>query len=387
MVEREMYAMNTPPFQSLPYGDLEDPSNISNNNNHHHFPSGQNDAEDAGLFDYKVEVEEKEAQVRSVNHDNTNGTPASTELTRTGELTLSFEGQVYVFPAVTPQKVQALLLLLGDCDIPPSVTNSESFLQENVKVVGNASHGSKLSRRVASLMRFREKRKERCFEKKIRYSCRKEVAERMNRKNGQFTSSKNSYNADAVNSNPSNGAATESVLRRCQHCGVSQQFTPAMRRGPAGPRTLCNACGLMWANKGTLRDLTKGGRTCSFENELETQSDVKPSTVEVENSYANEDEQGSPDEMKPVTVQPENHSLKPNEQLNNEQYLLESDDGITNHLPIEVENSLMNLDEEDLQDTMDELADASGSDFEISSHINAQVDLDSSNLITDWPEN
>ncbi|GKU97903.1 hypothetical protein SLEP1_g10980 [Rubroshorea leprosula] len=22
-----------------------------------------------------------------------------------------------------------------------------------------------------------------------------------------------------------------------------------MRRGPAGPRTLCNACGLTWANK------------------------------------------------------------------------------------------------------------------------------------------
>lgn len=22
-----------------------------------------------------------------------------------------------------------------------------------------------------------------------------------------------------------------------------------MRRGPAGPRSLCNACGLMWANK------------------------------------------------------------------------------------------------------------------------------------------
>lgn len=22
-----------------------------------------------------------------------------------------------------------------------------------------------------------------------------------------------------------------------------------MRRGPAGPRTLCNACGLKWANK------------------------------------------------------------------------------------------------------------------------------------------
>ena len=38
-------------------------------------------------------------------------------------------------------------------------------------------------------------------------------------------------------------------MRRCQHCGVSEHNTPAMRRGPAGPRTLCNACGLMWANK------------------------------------------------------------------------------------------------------------------------------------------
>lgn len=40
-----------------------------------------------------------------------------------------------------------------------------------------------------------------------------------------------------------------SSRRRCQHCGVSEKNTPAMRRGPAGPRTLCNACGLMWANK------------------------------------------------------------------------------------------------------------------------------------------
>lgn len=38
-------------------------------------------------------------------------------------------------------------------------------------------------------------------------------------------------------------------LPRCHHCGVSESSTPAMRRGPAGPRTLCNACGLMWANK------------------------------------------------------------------------------------------------------------------------------------------
>lgn len=37
---------------------------------------------------------------------------------------------------------------------------------------------SNLSRRIASLVRFREKRKERCFDKKIRYSVRKEVAQR-----------------------------------------------------------------------------------------------------------------------------------------------------------------------------------------------------------------
>jgi len=43
---------------------------------------------------------------------------------------------------------------------------------------GDASQGLKFSRRIASLERFREKRKERCFEKKVRYTCRKEVAQR-----------------------------------------------------------------------------------------------------------------------------------------------------------------------------------------------------------------
>jgi hypothetical protein len=36
---------------------------------------------------------------------------------------------------------------------------------------------------------------------------------------------------------------------RCVHCGIGEKLTPMMRRGPSGPRTLCNACGLMWANK------------------------------------------------------------------------------------------------------------------------------------------
>jgi len=35
----------------------------------------------------------------------------------------------------------------------------------------------------------------------------------------------------------------------CRHCNISEKCTPMMRRGPEGPRTLCNACGLLWANK------------------------------------------------------------------------------------------------------------------------------------------
>lgn len=43
----------------------------------------------------------------------------------------------------------------------------------------DTSKRSNLSRRIASLVRFREKRKERCFDKKIRYTVRKEVAQRL----------------------------------------------------------------------------------------------------------------------------------------------------------------------------------------------------------------
>ncbi|URE16957.1 FAR1 DNA-binding domain [Musa troglodytarum] len=33
---------------------------------------------------------------------------------------------------------------------------------------------------------------------------------------------------------------------RCLRCGISANATPHMRRGPEGPRTLCNACGIAW---------------------------------------------------------------------------------------------------------------------------------------------
>ncbi|RZR73789.1 hypothetical protein BHM03_00028109 [Ensete ventricosum] len=48
----------------------------------------------------------------------------------------------------------------------------------------------------------------------------------------------------------------------CHHCGISSKSTPMMRRGPEGPRTLCNACGLMWANKHILEHLYGTPKNC-----------------------------------------------------------------------------------------------------------------------------
>eukprot|EP00262_Sarcandra_glabra_P018355 TRINITY_DN654_c0_g3_i1.p1 TRINITY_DN654_c0_g3~~TRINITY_DN654_c0_g3_i1.p1 ORF type:complete len:301 (+),score=37.04 TRINITY_DN654_c0_g3_i1:164-1066(+) len=162
----------------------------------------------------------------------------------TSQLTLSFQGEVYVFDSVSPEKVQAVLLLLEGREVPSAIPVMAVPAHQNY-------------RRVASLMRFREKRKERCYEKKITYPVRKEVALRQHRKHGQFTSAKaNSSSSDPTESaNKDANHPPQAVA--CQHCGISAKATPAMRRGPAGPRTLCNACGLKWANKGTLRDLSK----------------------------------------------------------------------------------------------------------------------------------
>ncbi|XP_048494796.1 GATA transcription factor 19 isoform X2 [Beta vulgaris subsp. vulgaris] len=209
---------------------------------------------------------------------------------RTSELTLSFEGEVFVFPAVTPEKVKAVLLLLGGRDNHVGVPTVEVACGQDNRVTGSPTR-SNVSNRIASLVRFREKRKERCYDNRIRYTIRKEVAQRMHRKNGQFASLREgsaSSNLEAKKNLPNGGTlGPESVSNKCQHCGVSENDTPAMRRGPAGPRTLCNACGLMWANKGTLRNLSRARRSFILdEAELGSLVDRKPSIVE-ENSHAN----------------------------------------------------------------------------------------------------
>ncbi|KAJ6420701.1 hypothetical protein OIU84_028122 [Salix udensis] len=239
-------------------------------------------------------------------------------------------------------KVQAVLFLLGEPETSTIAPNSEFFLQQNARSAGDASQGLKVSRRIASLERFREKRKERCFEKKVRYTCRKEVAQRMHRKKGQFASSNDCYSTDTGNWEPSNGIPNpEFVLLRCQHCGISAKDTPAMRRGPAGPRTLCNACGLMWANKGTLRDLNKGGRQISFNQNEPATPDFKPLNMEHENPFANPEEEESQEESKPVPLDSEN-SMRPNEQED----MLETDKNVPDPLTMHVENSSVNLDDE-----------------------------------------
>ncbi|KAJ8760049.1 hypothetical protein K2173_010905 [Erythroxylum novogranatense] len=180
------------------------------------------------------------------------------------QLTLSFQGQVYVFNSVSAEKVQAVLLLLGGREVPSNSPALPTGAQQNNRGLTGVPQRFNAPQRVASLIRFREKRKERNFDKKIRYAVRKEVALRMQRNKGQFTSSKPNQDdsASAVTSwgsnesfgSESNGSQQDAV---CRHCGISEKCTPMMRRGPEGPRTLCNACGLMWANKGTLRDLSK----------------------------------------------------------------------------------------------------------------------------------
>ncbi|XP_050212898.1 GATA transcription factor 24-like isoform X2 [Mercurialis annua] len=289
-----MAAANPQPLQARPYEEhAPAPLQIDDDDDD---DGGGAEYEDDDDMDDDVVVEEShlDSGVSVAEHGGGGGGGLGVvTASRMSELTLSFEGEVYVFPAVTPQKVQAVLLLLGGRDIPTAIPTIEVPYDQNNRDVGDIPKRSNLSRRIASLVRFREKRKERCFDKKIRYTVRKEVAQRMHRKNGQFASLKEGSGGsswDSAQSGLQDSTCPETIVRRCQHCGVSENNTPAMRRGPAGPRTLCNACGLMWANKGTLRDLRKGGRNSLVEKiEPETPIDVKPSIMEGDFS-GNQDE-------------------------------------------------------------------------------------------------
>jgi hypothetical protein len=183
--------------------------------------------------------------------------PLSVRSQRSTQLTLSYQSEVYVFDTVPPEKVQAVLLLLGGREIPPGMSGANMSYHHHHKGLSELPARMDMPHRLASLTRFREKRKERCFDKKIRYTVRAEVAQRMQRKKGQFASARAlgreagavaNWDGTAV---PAQGAGPVGMQAEvmCVHCGIGEKMTPMMRRGPSGPRTLCNACGLMWANK------------------------------------------------------------------------------------------------------------------------------------------
>lgn len=166
------------------------------------------------------------------------------------QLSISFRGQVFVFRDVTPEKVQSVLLMLGGAEMPFD-PRSVGMVSQKVDCPLRSSK----SLRAASLDRFRKKKNRRCYEKIIRYDIRREVALRMQRKKGQFSGKTSEGDSGNGNNNniPDSGQDVSSQEILCRHCGISSNNTPMMRRGPDGPRTLCNACGLFWASKGTLR--------------------------------------------------------------------------------------------------------------------------------------
>ncbi|CAN8230676.1 unnamed protein product [Cochlearia groenlandica] len=174
------------------------------------------------------------------------------------QLTISFRGQVYVFDGVGHDKVDAVLSLLGS-------SNELSSGSQVMEVVAHQNHmpvvdyqtRCSLPQRAQSLDRFRKKKSARCFEKKVRYEVRQEVALRMARNKGQFTSAKMTDGADNSSTDQDSAQDDGHLEISCTHCGISSKCTPMMRRGPSGPRTLCNACGLFWVSRGTLRDLFK----------------------------------------------------------------------------------------------------------------------------------
>ncbi|THG17721.1 hypothetical protein TEA_030137 [Camellia sinensis var. sinensis] len=77
----------------------------------------------------------------------------------------------------------------------------------------------------------------------------------MQRKKGQFTSAKKCEESASYNTGEDSGQDDSPPETICTHCGTSSKSTPMMRRGPDGPRTLCNACGLFWANKRVVRSI------------------------------------------------------------------------------------------------------------------------------------
>ncbi|KAH8939277.1 hypothetical protein BDL97_15G029500 [Sphagnum fallax] len=255
--------------QARAQGEAQGDSN-RRHGHHVHNGHGMHHSQENGAEEHDDDPGDEEGLDEAVMHSDggqEEGPPQALSVRSQGstQLTLSYQSEVYVFDTVPPEKVQAVLLLLGGREIPPGMSGNNMSYHNHHKGLAELPARMDMPHRLASLTRFREKRKERCFDKKIRYSVRAEVAQRMQRKKGQFASARRageeagavaSWDGTAVPAQAAGPMGVQSDVM-CVHCGIGEKSTPMMRRGPSGPRTLCNACGLMWANKGLLRDLSK----------------------------------------------------------------------------------------------------------------------------------
>ncbi|KAK6920915.1 CCT domain [Dillenia turbinata] len=84
---------------------------------------------------------------------------------------------------------------VGICLQPGQMSNNPQWSSYGSSSSAEAK-SSKVDRREAALIKFRQKRKERCFDKKIRYVNRKRLAERRPRVRGQFVRKVNGVNVD-----------------------------------------------------------------------------------------------------------------------------------------------------------------------------------------------
>ncbi|CAN1839731.1 Two-component response regulator-like APRR1 [Linum perenne] len=84
----------------------------------------------------------------------------------------------------------------GMCLQPGQMPSTNSWQQTFGNPSSAEAKTNKVDRREAALIKFRQKRKERCFDKKIRYVNRKKLAERRPRVRGQFVRKLNGINVD-----------------------------------------------------------------------------------------------------------------------------------------------------------------------------------------------
>ncbi|XP_062198335.1 GATA transcription factor 19-like [Phragmites australis] len=210
--------------------------------------------DDGGLRAYGAAVEAEEDEQQRL---------AKAQVEGCGEeerLSMVYQGHTYVFDSVPPQKVDTILCLLNGYEIAPQSAKPQlTHLVQPIVVPQDFN-------RMAAVTRYREKRKSLLkFDVKADYSIRKEIASRIARRRGKFVSSGTGTDNSVTAAAAHHRQRETTELEFCANCGESNEVTPMMRRGPDGYRTLCNACGLMWAKTRKIRNLTgptRGGNSC-----------------------------------------------------------------------------------------------------------------------------